>query len=258
MKSLALVVYALTASTGQVAPSDLLTGADVPAGLELAVEPPADLTFDEYAPLSPDATAHVDPTGSAALSMRAAVDVWTSAADDILLREITRWSTADEARAFVEQAVVVGTEDGLDAVDPPFDGGVAFLGSDEGLWTRTVAWQQGPFAMTIAHFGVSEGSDRIIDGSATELADHTTALTGHPIAVFDEVEPTSASTSDGGIGIGTVVLWIVVIGGVTSLIIRLRRRAMSRDEPRARHEVGRRIDAIPDPAEPGRTPPEDR
>ncbi len=233
MKTLATAFLALAVGTAAVAPSDLLIAEDVPDGFELAVEAPTDLTFEDYAPLSPDATAHVDPAGSAATSMRAAVDVWTSADDDILLREVTRWGSDDEAQAFVEQAVVVGVEDGLDRIDPPFDGGVAFLGADEGLWTRTVAWSQGPYATTVAHFGVFEGSSRIIDESATDLADRIVDDTGHQVALSEEVETTPDTSSGGGIGIGTVVLWIVVIGGVTWLIMRLRRRAASNaDRPR--------------------------
>jgi len=295
MKTLAFALTALAAGTVSVAPSDLLVTDDAPDGFELAVDPPTDLTFEEYASLSPDATAHVDPDGAAALSMRAAVDVWTSDSDDILLREVTRWSDDDEARAFVEQAVVVGVQDGLDRVDPPIDGAVAFLGADEGLWTRTVAWQQGPYAMAIAHFGVFEGSDRTIDDATTALAERVSTSTGHDVGVSTEVAPDvpAASESGGGIGIGTIVLWVVVVGGVTWLIMRLRRRAAGdgrgrgrsaghgddrdraepsgtsdeADEPadvddiieraRARSRAEREIDAIPDPTEPGWTPPDD-
>ncbi len=290
MKTMAIVLAALSAGTNPIPPSALLVDDDVPDGFELAVEPPTDLTFDEYAPLSPDATAYLDPGSSAARSMRAAVDVWTSADDDILLREVTRWNSDAEARAFVEQAVVVGTEDGLDQVSPPFDGGVAFLGADEGLWTRTVAWRQGPYAMTIAHFAISEGTGRIIDVAADGLADRATETTGLPVAPSipeGSTVETSETSSDGGIGVGTVLLWIVVIGGVMWLIARLRSRAAAsphqgrdrsgekhrepaddrNDEPadvddiieraRARSRAGREIDAIPDPTEPGRTPPDD-
>ena len=44
--------------------------------------------------------------------MLAAVDVWVSEEDDVLLREVTRWATDAEATAFVEHAVVVGVEAG--------------------------------------------------------------------------------------------------------------------------------------------------
>ncbi|MFW2334060.1 hypothetical protein [Ilumatobacter sp.] len=291
MKTLAIVLSALAAGSAAVAPSDLLVADDVPAGLVEAAEPPTDLGFDEYAPLSPDATAHVDPDSSGAISMRAAVDVWTSDDDDVLLREVTRWATEADARAFVEQAVVVGTQDGLDRVDPPIEGAVAFLGADDGLWTRASAWQQGPYAMAIAHFGVFEGSDRIIDDATTALAARVTAVTGYEVVATDAGDPedTSDAESGGGIAIGTVLLWIVVIGGVMWLIMRLRRRAagdgrepgrprdrprgerpdiddgVETDEPdvddmieraRARGRAEREIEAIPDPTEPGWTPPD--
>jgi len=293
MTSLAIALIALVAGTTAVAPADLLVAEDVPAGLFQASEPPIDLTFSEYGPLSPDATAHVDPDSSGALSMRAAVDVWTSDDDDVLLREVTLWADDADARAFVEQAVVVGVQDDLDRAEPPFNGAIAYIGADEGLWTRTVAWQQGPYAMTVAHFGVFEGSDRIIDEAATALAQRVADETGHEVAIVETDTPdaTSESESGGGIGIGTVLLWILVVAGVTWLIMRLRRRAAGNergrgrpgdrgdqtrpdavdrddtDEPadvddiieraRARGRAEREIEAIPDPSEPGWTPPDD-
>ena len=66
---------------------------------------------------------------------------------------------------------VVGVEAELDRRNPPFDGAVAFIGADDGLWTRTVAWQQGQYAMTVAHFGVFEGSNQIIDEAARKQQD---------------------------------------------------------------------------------------
>lgn len=273
MTSLAIALVTLAAGSSVVAPSDLLVAEDVPSGFELVVEQPSDLTFEEYAELSPDAMAHVDPDGSAAQTMLAAVDVWASEADDVLLREVTRWPTETDARAFVEQAVVVGVKGGLVRTDPPVDGGVAFEGADEGLWTRTVAWQQGRYAMSVAHFAVFEGSDRIIDETATALAERVVAETGRSVAAAPDAGVETEAASDGasgdGITIGTILLWIVVIGGVTWLIMRLRRRASrvgpargrsDRDDARTGDDPGsddgeREIEAIPDPPEPGWRPP---
>jgi hypothetical protein len=276
MRTLAIALVSLAAGASAVAPSDLLVAEDVPDGFELVVEPPSVLTFDEYAELSPEAIAHVDPAGEAAQGMRAAVDVWASQGDDILLREVTRWATEEDAGGFVEQAIVVGVQNGLDRNDPPFDGAVAFLGADEGR-----------FAMSVAHFAVFEGSDAVIDEAVTALAERVRSQTGQDVAPApDDGESATAGDdgSSGGIGIGTVVLWIAVIGGVTWLIMRLRRRAdgdgrrpdrqgrnnrPGRDDPgdtdvddvieraRARSRAEREIEAVPDPTDPGWTPPDD-
>ena len=276
MKPVAIALTLVAATSGASAPSSLLASTPAPGGFELASEPPIDMTFEEYAPLAPDATAHVEPDGEAARSMRAAVDVWTSPDDDILLREVTRWGSDADAQAFVEQAVVVGTEDGLDRVEPPFGGGTAFFGAEDGLWTRTVSWRQGPYGMTVAHFGISEGDFGVIDAAATELAAGVTEVAGHPVEVVAVGQVPAETSSGGGIGLGTVVLWIVVVGGVMWSIARLRRRAGDRgrsssgparhgddvptdvddltERARARGPTRRESDNIRDP---GRTPPTD-
>jgi len=293
VKILAIALVTLAAGSAAVAPSDLLVAEDVPAGFELADATPTDLTFDDYAELSPDSVAHVDPDSSGALSMRVGVDVWTSDDSDALLREVTRWATETDARAFVEQAVVIGVENGFDRRDPPFDGAVAFVWAEDGLWTRMVSWQQGRYAVSLTYLGIFEGSSATIDEAATELRDRITAETGQAVTPSEVTESevteseAEAGASNGGIGIGTALLWIVVIGGVTWLIMRLRRRAaggaresasngdrdrdrpdgVNSDEPadvddlieraRARSRAEREIDAIPDPTEPGWTPPDD-
>jgi hypothetical protein len=272
----ALVALLAGAGTGTIAPSDLLT-ADVPAGFEPAAEPPVDLTFEEYAPLSPEAIAHVDPDSTAALAMRAAVDVWTSGDDDILLREVTRWADEDDARAFVEQAVVMGIRDGLTATDAPFEGGIAFSGVEEGLWTRTLAWRQGPYGVTVSHFTIGDDSDAVITQAARALADRITAGTDHRIAADGASAETPAPGSSGdGVPIATVLFWLVLAGGVIWLVVTIRRRraeprtaptsrdrtdgaggttrAEARDlddiieRARARGRAERDVDAIPDPS----------
>lgn len=274
MKSLAIVVLSLVAGPNVAGPAELLTP-NVPGRFELAVEEPRELRFEDYAPLSPDATAHVDPTGSAAASMRAAVDVWTAGEDDILLREVTRWGSDADARAFVDQAVVVGTDDGLDPTAAPFEGGVAFVGATKGLWTRTIAWQQGVYGMTVSHFAVGDESGDIIVQAATALAEAVEGATGQPIDGANAIdEPADATSSSGGIGIVTVVLLMVVVGGAVLLVVKIRRlraanaeaRRGSRtdvddiiERARARSRAEREIEKIPDPTRPDDdwTPPDD-
>lgn len=277
MKSLAVVVAALATAAGTASPADLLSP-DAPVGFELADGAAADLTFEEYAPLSPDAIAHVDASSPEALAMRAAVDVWTSGEDEIVLREVTRWTDDEAARAFVAQAVVVGTEAELAEVDSPFDGGVAFSGADEGLWSRTLTWRQGPYAMTISHFAIDEGDDGTIGDAAETLAEHIETETGHAVTVAGAavttttVAGTSTSTG-GGIPIGTVFLWLVIIVGGIWLIVKIKKLIAARngngkpkgptatsgegedgddvddliERARARSRAEQEIDAIPDP-----------
>lgn len=289
MKSLAVVVAALATATGVTSPAELLSP-EVPDGFELADGAAADLTFEEYAPLSPDAIAHVDPTSTEALALRAAVDVWTSGEDDILLREITLWTTTEAARAFVEQSVVVGTQNALDVAGAPFEGGLAFTGADEGLWTRTLTWRQGPYGITISHFALEEGTGSTIDAAAEALASNIEVETGHAIAPSGVLPETtdadadataaSTATSGGGIPISTVFIWLVIIGGGIWLIVKIKKIIATRsanakpdvaggaahdgddaddvddliERARARSRAEREVDAIPDPTD-GWTPP---
>lgn len=281
MKSLAVVIAALVAATGATSPAELLSP-EVPDGFELADGAAADLTFEEYAPLAPEAIAHVDATSTEALAMRAAVDVWTSGEDDILLREITLWTSDEAARAFVEQSVVVGTQNELDVAGAPFEGGLAFFGADEGLWTRTLTWRQGPYGITISHFAIEEGTDDTIGGAAESLASNIEAETGHEIAsagVLPETTDTgttATAATGGGIPIGTVLIWLVVIGGGVWLIVKIKQIIAARaanakpgvagdaardtgddtgdvddliERARARSRAEREIDAIPDPTD---------
>ncbi|MDW3215914.1 MAG: hypothetical protein R8G01_18090 [Ilumatobacteraceae bacterium] len=277
MKPLAIVIAALATATGTTSPAELL-GTEVPAGFDLADGAAADLTFEEYAPLAPQATAHVDGASAEARAMRAAVDVWTSGEDDILLREITLWTTDEAARAFVEQSVVVGTENELDEAEAPFDGGVAFFGADEGLWTRTLTWRQGPYGITISHFAIDEGSDATIDEAAEALAANIESATDHGIAssgvLPETTDPSTSTASGGGIPIGTVFIWLVIIVGGIWLIVKVKKMIATRngnakptgpaggsavdpedpddvddliERARARSRAEREIDAIPDP-----------
>lgn len=263
MRTLALVVAALVTGTGVTSPAELLND-DVPDGFELADGAAATLTFEEYALLTPEATAHVDASSAEARAMRAAVDVWTAGEGDILLREITMWTTDDAALEFVGQAVVVGTENELDDADAPFEGGIAFLGADQGLWTRTLSWHQGPYGIRISHYAVEEGTDGTIGEAAESLAANVESATGHPIAtggVLPEPAETNAARSGGGIPIGTALIWLVVVVGAIWLIMKLEGTVAKRpgDEPdhvdgsvethRARRRAEREIDAIPDPNE---------
>lgn len=268
MSTIAIVVAALATGAGMVSPAELLSPA-LPAGFEPA-DAAADLTFEEYAPLAPEATAHVDAASPEARAMRAAVDVWTAGEGDILLREVTMWTTDEAALAFVEQAVVVGTENELDEAEAPFEGGLAFLGADEGLWTRTLTWRQGPYGITISHFSIEEGTDRTIGEAAESLAANVEAATGHGIAASGVLSEATDATADsraagGGIPIGTVLIWLVMIVGAIWLSVTIRRMIAARtghpstpnpsdaagDEP---DDADEPIDAIPDAT---RTPPPD-
>lgn len=273
MKSVAVILAALATATGVTSPAELLTP-EAPEGFELADGAAADLTFEEYTPLSPEATAHVEPTSAEALAMRAAVDLWTAGEDDILLREITLWTTDEDARAFVEQAVVVGSDHALGEVDSPFEGGVAFSGAEDGVWTRTLTWRQGPYAMTISHFAIAEGDGDTIGEAAETLAEHIETETGHAItaagaAVTTTTVAGTSTSTGGGIPIGTVFLWLVIIVGGIWVIVKIKKLIAARNgnaEPkgptdddrsddvdelieraRARSRAEQEIDAIPDP-----------
>ena len=271
------------AGTTLVGPSALLPD-EAPGGFERAPEAAVDLSFEEYAPLAPDAIAHVDPSSREAADMTAAVDVWTSAESDILLREVTLWGDDGAAEAFVEQAAVLGAEQGLAAVESFIVGGVEFVGQDGGLWTRTQTWRQGPYAVTVSHFSVEAGSDAAIASTVRAIVRTIRERTGHDVAErsvdggIDEAEP------GGGLSIFTVLLFVLAIGGAVWFVLRFRRRTAAGDEPthddgsdtaeddahelddldvddiieraRARRRAEREIDAIPDPGA-DRTPPSD-
>ena len=225
MTLLALVVAALATGTVATGPAELLSP-EVPAGFELADGAEADLTFEEYSALAPEATAHVDPASAEARAMRAAVDVWTAGDGDILLREVTLWTTDRAALAFAEQAVVVGTENELDEVDAPFEGGLAFLGADQGLWARTLTWRQGPYGITISHFAIEEGSGRTIGAAAESLAANVEAATGHGIAASgvrpDATGGTDPAADTSGIPIGAVLICTAVVAGAIWLFMSRR------------------------------------
>ena len=276
MKSLAIVVAALATAT--TSPAELLSS-DVPDGFELADGAASDLTFEEYAPLAPEAVAHVDAASAEARAMRAAVDVWTSDEDEILLREVTMWTTDEAARSFVEQSVVVGTQNELDVAGAPFEGGLAFFGADEGLWTRTLTWRQGPYGITISHFAIEEGTDSTIGEAAESLASNIESETGHEIApsgVLPETTDADTTATSGGIPIGTVFIWLVIIGGGIWLLLKIKKTIATRSAPatpseavgaahaadddtddvddlieraRARSRAEREVDAIPDPTD---------
>ncbi len=277
MKSVAVILAALATATGVTSPAALLTP-EAPEGFELADGAAADLTFEEYTPLSPEATAHIEATSAEALAMRAAVDLWTAGEDDILLREITLWTTDEDARAFVEQAVVVGSDHALGEVDSPFEGGVAFSGAEDGVWTRTLTWRQGPYAMTISHFAIEEGDGGTIGDAAETLAEHIETETGHAItaagaAVTTTTVAATSTSTGGGIPIGTVFLWLVIIVGGIWLIVKIKKLIAARngnagpkgpngatgddgdgddvdeliERARARSRAEQEIDAIPDP-----------
>ncbi len=281
MKPLALVVLAVSAAAGAIGPAELLTP-DVPNGFEMVSEPATDLTFEEYAELSPAATAHVAPASTDALVMRAAVDVWTLGENDILLREVTMWPTEEAASEFMQRAVVVGIENELDPSEAPFQGGVAFIGADQGLWTRTLAWRQGPYAMMVSHFAVDEGNDALISRTSRSLADSVSERTGNEVDQNGMPgEPAEIASDSGGIQIGTFLVWFLVVAGGIWLFLRIKRRRSTSaarsdqngdgdawrdagdgedlddiiERARARGRAERQIDAIPDPTR-GWTPPD--
>lgn len=227
-----LLLIVAVAGTSLVGPSGLLPD-DAPAGFERAPDPAIDLSFDEYAPLAPDAVAHVDPTSPEAAEMSAAVDVWSSADSDILLREVTLWGTEDAAAAFVDQATVVGIEQGLTSVESTVVGGVAFIGQTGGLWTRTRTWRQGPYALNVSHFSTGAGSDAVIDATVATLVDTVEERTGHGAAERTVDATIDESTSGGGISIVTVLILAALLGGAIWFARRQRRRSRGdADRPR--------------------------
>lgn len=217
VRSLLLLAIAATAPVGPVAILD----APVPDGFDFASEPPAELTFEEYANLAHDSVEHVDTESASATQMTAAVDVWTSGADDILLREVTRWGGESDAAAYVAQATALGVDQELDAADPPIAGGVAFVTASAGLWTRTTTWQQGRFAITIEHFSLAENDGGVLREAAESIEAAIASATGAEATMINpagaDARPGGGSGGGGGrlattlLGVAAIVLSVVLI-----------------------------------------------
>lgn len=222
MRSVLLLAIAASVPIGPVAILD----APVPDGFEFASEPPVELTFEEYAQLAHDSVEHVDTESTSARDMTAAVDVWTAGADDILLREVTRWGDESAAAAFVEQAAVLAIEQDFDDVDPPVAGGVAFATSSAGLWSRTATWQQGRFAVTVEHFSLAENDGRVVRETAVAIRDEIATATGRqPVESADDVIVTA---DEGESSVAMVVLGVAAIALSVFLILRFMRRLRRR------------------------------
>lgn len=227
VRSLLLLAIAATSTVGPVAILD----APVPDGFDFASEPPAELTFEEYAQLAHDSVEHVDTASTSAQQMTAAVDVWTTDSDDILLREVTRWGDESDAAAYVEQATALGVEQDLEAADPPIAGGVAFAATSAGLWTRTTTWQQGDFAITIEHFSLAENDGGVLREAAESIEAEIASATGaEPSAINPgNTEERPDGDAEGGSGGGsgrlaTTLLGVAAIGVSVVLIARFLRR----------------------------------
>lgn len=215
----ALVIAATSATT----PASILTSSD-PTGFDEAAEPATDLSFDEYADLAPDSTAHVDPDSSIASQMTAAVDVWDGGNEDFLLREVTLWADDGDAAAFVTQVTTAAAEQGLVAEDAPFDEAASFVGEDENLWSRTVVWQQGAYGVMISHFSVGFVPNEEINAAAKSLAAAVSAAAPvDGVSTNDDAASATGSTG-GGIPIVTVLFWMAIIGGAIWLFVTFRKR----------------------------------
>lgn len=230
-----LVASAVIATAPSVAPSRLML--DHVDGFALASEPAVDLTFDEYAELEPESVAHLDPDSDEAAGTVAAVEVWANdSGDELLVVELVQAVDEAGATSFVDQAAAVSIAAGLGAVDPPFDGAWSYAGETDETWTETVAWNQGPYAVTLTMLAIDESDVDVIDDAAVRqvqiILDETGLEVSDDAAVADEAPPppTDGSNADddassgGGIPIGKVLLWLAVVVGAIWLIVRLRRK----------------------------------
>ena len=263
MRAIAVITLLLTSvAVGTVAvaiaeapaPAELLESAPPPSGFELATDELRSQGFDEFSRSSPYSVGHVQIGSNEADGMLAGQDVWGFGADENLLREVVRWSSADVAELYQQEVAVYASGDALAEIEPPFEGAQAFSGSDPvaGAWVRIVVWTDGPYGAAVSHF--ASGGDpggAVVDEAAEALAAELAAAS-EAIDSRDAGDPDDAATegsSGGGIPITTVLLFLVVVGGAIWLFLRVRKRmAAARSSAADDTSVPSRTDDIVDEA----------
>jgi hypothetical protein len=235
-----LVVTALTGAGSLAAPSELVI--DSIPDFELTSGPAVDLDYDGYAALEPGSVAHLDPTSEQAVGMVAAIEIWTdTTADEIIVIELVRAIDEQSATTFVDQAAANAIAIGLAAADPPFVGAWSYSGGFEDTWTNKVAWNQGPFAVTMTQLSLNE-TDRdtidaaalrqvelIFDATGLEVSDAAAVVDDAPAPPTDAPEPTAAP-ADGDSGrLPTVVMLVAALAVVVVAFVIARRRRAGTD-----------------------------
>ncbi len=226
-----LAVGVLVAGAVTVGTAELLAASEAPAGFVLTTDELTTLGFDEFADASPYSVGHVDPGSPEEDSLRAGLDAWNQD-DDVLLREVSVWSSGDVAAEFVDEIVQFAAEEGLTTTTPPFDGAQAFAGFDDedGIAERIVVWRHGSIGATISHLrdGPDIGSS-IAREASQAFADGIAATAGIPVTGSADDAATGSSSdsgsgSGGGIPIGRVLLWVAIIGVAIFAFVKLRRK----------------------------------
>ena len=230
-----IAVSPLAADEAQYGPAELL--ADRAAdGFEFVENgSTGELTYDEFVDIAPEAVAHLDPTSTEASNLKAAIRLWASPDDEAIVTEIIESVSDDGAAAIVEQSASYAGETGLSAVDPPFEGAMAFAGDDDGARVNLVAWRHGTYAVWMTHIAGEDADPSVIEQAADFQAE---ALRGRLGVDVTRASPASdTASSGGGIPIVTVLFWLVVIGAGIWLFMKFRKRlrgqaaAPDRDEP---------------------------
>lgn len=231
-----LAVAALAAAGPTTPPSELVID-DVP-GYELTSGPATDLTYAEYAAAEPDSVGHLEPESEAALGLRAAVEEWTTAETTLTIELVL---AIDEASAttFVDQTAATSIATGLAATDPPFGGAWSYSGGLDTTWTNIVAWNQGPYAVTMTQSATREISRTVLDNAAVRQAELILEATGAAVSEdagvaddappppTDGTEPTVAPTEDDadrGGELPAVVVGSVAAAAVVAALVLIRRR----------------------------------
>lgn len=236
-----LAVAALS-SSGVVPPPSELVIDDIP-GYELTSEPAVDLTYAEYAAREPDSVGHLEPESDAATGLRAAVEVW-SGGGTVLTIELVLAIDETSATTFVDQTAAQSIAIGLAATDPPFGGAWSYSGGLDMIWTNVVAWNQGPYAITLTQTAEGETERTDIDAAAVRQAEIILEATGATVsedaAVADDAPPPptdgtkptvppAVEDSDGGSVALVVAVLVAAAAAVVALVLLRRRRGATVD-----------------------------
>lgn len=228
------LVVAGIATGGVLAPPSELVLDRIP-GFELTSDRATDLDFAAFAALEPDAVAHIEPGSEHADALLAAMEVWTDVdTDATLVVELVRALDDGAAANFVDQAAANSIAVGLAATDPPFGGAWSYSGAVDDGWTNLVAWNQGPYAVTLTQLTPIEADRTTVDDAAVRQAEMILAATGAEVsedaAIADDAPtpPTDAASPDesesDGFPVGSVVVLLAVVAVAVGVLFQQRRK----------------------------------
>jgi hypothetical protein len=229
----ALIAPLLVAAAATIAtPAELLGAANAPAGFASLGDEYVTQTFDEFAESSPYSVGHVEAGSADVEGFIAGQDVWTLGEDDSLLREVSMWPDPGIATGYIEEIVEYAVGLGMRATDPPFDGALEFTGVDPDTQvdTHIAVWQHGRIGIAVSHFhSGGETPTTLVNEAAQMLADAVTVSTGIDVG-DDDKQQTITTTADGapvpngGIPIGKVLFWLVVVIAGIWLVVTISRK----------------------------------